>query len=297
MLTVPHSGRPGIVLGDVLPLAAAVPRDVHEAVVAARPDQTLLQRRLGDHEDRAVGLDAGVVAGDRTAGPLLLGLVVAGQVRADRRPGLAAVARCGRARWRRGRRSSGRAARRAIGRGPLEAVAHVLAGPAGGVVRPGADVARLPRAVVVARHDAQVLAGVDDVRVGGVGDHPAGLAAAHAVPVGVGDPAAAQRVARPLRRADVLQGAGDLERHAVVHGHVVELADRQRRRDPGLAAVVRDVDAAVVGADHPLGVRGIDPQVVVVAVAEEHLLERLAAVDALEHAARWGPRPRRGWPG
>ena len=75
----------------------------------------------------------------------------------------------------------------------------------------------------------------------------------------------------------------DVVRHAVVDGHVVELADRQRRREPGLAAVHGDIHAAVVGSDHALRVLRVDPEVVVIAVAVAlDVLERLAAVDALE---------------
>ena len=51
-----------------------------------------------------------------------------------------------------------------------------------------ADVACLPGAVVVAGDEAEVLPGVDDVGVGRVGGGVAGLAAAHPVPVGQGDP-------------------------------------------------------------------------------------------------------------
>ncbi len=49
--------------------------------------------------------------------------------------------------------------------------------------------------------------------------------------------------------------AGDVVRHPVVDGHVVELADRQRRREPGLAAVDGDVPRRRRCGDHPLGVR------------------------------------------
>ena len=94
-----------------------------------------------------------------------------------------------------------------------------------------------PRAVVVARDDAEVLAGVDDVRVARVGDDVAGLAAADAVPVAERGCRRARLLLGPLRGAEVLHRAGDVVGHAVVDGHVVELADRQRRRVPGLAAV------------------------------------------------------------
>ena len=59
-----------------------------------------------------------------------------------------------------------------------------------------------------------------------------------------------------------------------------------------------DVDAAVVGHDHPLRVRRIDPEVVVVAVVEAlHVFDGLAAVDRLAASAPAGTRLRRGWSG
>ena len=129
-----------------------------------------------------------------------------------------------------------------------------LAAHARGVLGPGADVARFLRPVVVARDDAEVFAGVDDVRIARVGVDVAGLAAADVVPVGEMD-AAGEAVARSLRGAEILHRAGDVVRTPVVDRHVVELRDRQRRRVPVRAAVARDVDAAVVGDDHPLADR------------------------------------------
>src|SRR5205814_1605932 len=137
---------------------------------------------------------------------------------------------------------------------------------------------------------AAVLAGVDDVRVGGVRDREAGLAAADTVPVREGDAVAAQAVAGRGARADVLHRPGHAIGHAVVGGDVVELADRQRRSVPGLAAAGRDIDAAVVAVDHPPGVLRIDPEIVMVAVMSAFdLVEALAAVDALEETHLRGP--------
>ena len=148
----------------------------------AGPEDALLLRRLGEGEDRAVHLDAGVVAGDRAAGPLLLVLVVAGQVAADRLPRLAAVA--GAEQHVGGVVEHLRVVRREHHRGgPLEAVLHLGRRDAGRVRRPGGDVAGLAGAVVVPGQVAAVLAGVDDVRVVRVGHGEAGLAAADGVPV------------------------------------------------------------------------------------------------------------------
>ena len=65
---------------------------------------------------------------------------------------------------------------------------------------------------------------------------------------------------------------------------VIALAERQRRSDTSSRrrwSVM--IDAAVVAVDDPLGILGIDPDVVVVAVVRAlDVLEGLAAVDALE---------------
>ncbi len=85
-------------------------------------------------------------------------------------------------------------------RRPLDAVARELRAPARAVLRPGAHVARLAGAVVVAGEDAEVLAGVDDVRVRGVVRGVAGLAPAHPVPVAQRDPRRGEAVGGARRR-------------------------------------------------------------------------------------------------
>src|SRR5581483_5491310 len=227
--------------------------DVNQPVVAADPQEALLLRRLRDGEDGAEHLDAGVVAGDRPAAPLLLLLVVAGQILGDDFPGVPGVA----------------GAEEDVGPvvdrlrvvlqdqdrgGPLEAVLHLRRVDATRVVLVDGDVAGLAGAVVVAGHDAAVLAGVDDVRVAGVGEDEPGLPAADSVPVAQMNAAGLERVARPAGAARVLQAGHDAVRGAGVGRDVVALRDGQRRRDPRLAPVGRDVHTAVVGADHPVGV-------------------------------------------
>ena len=93
VLTVAHSGNPGIAAGHVLPVLSVIGRHVDEAVVASGPNQAFLHRRFRDRKHRAVGLHASVVAGDRPTRPLLFRFVVSGQIRTDRFPGLATVAR------------------------------------------------------------------------------------------------------------------------------------------------------------------------------------------------------------
>ena len=53
---------------------------------------------------------------------------------------------------------------------------------------------------------------------------------------------------------------------------------------PGLAAVQRHARAAVVGVDQPLGLVGVDPQGVVVAMGGRNEVEALAAVGGAQHA-------------
>ena len=62
------------------PGLAAVPGQVHQAVIRADPDQSLRDRRLIDRKDRVVILDTGVVLRDRPAGGSLLGFVIARQI-------------------------------------------------------------------------------------------------------------------------------------------------------------------------------------------------------------------------
>src|SRR5262249_32411270 len=65
---------------------------------------------------------------------------------------------------------------------------------------------------------------------------------------------------------------------------VIELRDRQRRREPGAAPVRGYVHAAVVRGDHSSRIFGVDPDVVMVAVMDAaDGLKRLPPVDALEH--------------
>jgi hypothetical protein len=65
---------------------------------------------------------------------------------------------------------------------------------------------------------------------------------------------------------------------------VVELADRKRRREPCFTAVVRDVDAAIVGGNHPFRVLRINPEIVQIAMVESlDVLQGLSTIDRVEH--------------
>ena len=90
--------------------------------------------------------------------------------------------------------------------------------------------------------------------------------------------------ARTAPRSVVLQARADVVRTPHVDRHVVRLADGpEPRRFERLAAVVADVEAAVVAVHHVLAVVRVDPDRVVVHVTHAALdaRERLRAVDRL----------------
>ena len=91
--------------------------------------------------------------------------------------------------------------------------------------------------------------------------------------------------------AVVLHGAVHVERGRHVVGHVEELHHRQGPFLPGdlpprAALVVREHHAAVVAVDQHVGVGGVDPQGVVIAVHVADALERLPAVGGLVERER-----------
>src|SRR5579859_41425 len=263
--------------GDVGPVLAAVAGDVHEAVVRTGPDDAFLDGRSREREDRVVILDAGVVLRERTAGRALLGFVVAREVAAELRPGHAAV----------GGLKDGFAAvingvglvgRNHDGSGPLEAMLEVGGAGAHGIERPGRDVVDLMRFLVEARDEAVVGAGVNDVGVVGVGNDKAGFAPADFVPIGFVD-GALVAAAGDGDGGIVLQRAVNVVRNEVVSSYVVELRGGLiALGGPRLAAVMGDSGSAVVGVDHPVGMRGINPEAVIIAVRRTNDVERVAAV-------------------
>ncbi len=164
-------------------------------------------------------------------------------------------------------------------RGPVEAVPEVLGAPAGVGLGPDRDVAQLASGVVVAGQEALVAAGVDDVRVVRSNRDVAGLATADFVPLRQGD-GVVVGAAGHAHRGVVLLGAVDAVGRPGVDRDVVELSGGLVvEGGPGEATVEGDGAAAVVPEDHPLGIRGVDPEVVVVAVGRRYLLEGLTAVD------------------
>ena len=167
---------------------------------------------------------------------------------------------------------------------PLEAVLHRLDAGAHDVVRPDGDVVEAGGLVVVAGEQAVVGAGEDEAGVGGIGGDPAAFSAADLVPVGGGD-GSAVAAAGGFDGGVVLLGAVDVVRKVVVEGDTVELGGglvifgRE-----AFTAVEGDIDAAVVGLDHAVGVVVGDPKVVVVAVAGGDGFEGAAAIDGAVEA-------------
>ncbi len=265
------------------PRPAAIAREVHEAVVGARPQHVALVRRLDEREDRAVDLGARVVARDRPAGARQPGRIVPREVGARDLPALALVhgaehAIAGDPQF------LGVPARVEHRERPLKAVAMLGRRRAHAVrLRPHADHPLLAGAMVVVDQAPVAGAGADgaahdDVRIAGLHRDVAALAAAGLHPLRRRD-GAAMRVARHPHRPVVLLRAVDVVRLLVVRAHVVELRGRLVvDRRPRLPAVEAHARAAVVGLDHPPRVLRIDPEVVVVAVRRGELAERLAAV-------------------
>src|SRR5262249_7725119 len=107
---------------------------------------------------------------------------------------------------------------------PVEAVLQVRRLVAVRVVRPHADVLRLPGLRIVAGQDPDVLAGVDGAAVG-CRRGGAGRAAAYGFPVGGGDRAFFAPAANGDRGV-VLLRAVDHVGPLIVRGHVVELRGR-----------------------------------------------------------------------
>src|SRR5689334_3904123 len=89
-----------------------------------------------------------------------------------------------------------------------------------------------------------------------------------------------QAVARTAIGAAILLVAVDEVRDLIINGDVIELCDRELDAIPGVSAIDGDTDAAVVGDDHAIAVRGIDPHVVIVAAGDgRKIRQRFAAVD------------------
>ena len=274
---------------------------MHEAVVRPRPENLRIHRRLTDRENDARVLDANVVRREPAA-DLLPALVVAREIGRDHAPGLAAI----------GRHVHVLASdvqpvvivrRQRERRVPDEAVLETIGWPADRRQRPDLHVVHELRAAIVLRDDAAHApgsrsAGPHEIPVDGIGRREAALATADAHRMSARDareldaceeeiPCA--RIARHHGRRPVLPVAVDVIGDSVVDRRVIHLRERQLGLDPRLAAIDRHRDAAVVAHHHAVAVRGIDPDVVVIAAGilrERRIDDRPSAVQRLRPVRR-----------
>src|SRR5580692_8584355 len=64
---------------------------MHQAVIGARPQNVFLLGRFSERKNDVIVFDGILILGDWATGILLLGFVVASQIRADFRPGVACI--------------------------------------------------------------------------------------------------------------------------------------------------------------------------------------------------------------
>src|SRR5713101_3384517 len=155
--------------------------DLDQAVVGAGPDQDVRQGRGSNGKNGVVIFGAGIVDGDWAARSLLFRFVVARQVATDRFPVGAAVGGLEDAlasvvnRVRIVRRGHD-------GRRPLKTVIEWGRTPRVGEFGPHGNALDLVRAAVKARDVALIVAGIHDVRVGGIGGNVSGFPAPNGIP-------------------------------------------------------------------------------------------------------------------
>src|SRR6185437_6607264 len=242
--------------GDVLPGLAVVAGDIDQAVIGAGPDDPGLDGRFADGVEGAVNLFAGGIAGDGLAAGALGARRMGGEIGGDGFPGDAAVA---------GAVEELRAVVDDMGvvggdlhgRDALEAVEEGVAAIA--VEGFGADpVLLLVVGADVLTAELPLAAAVNDVGIGLAGDDGTGLAAGTEI-VG-GRMIVDQHAAGKDHGIVVLLGTVDAVGELVIHGDLVDLrGGLVELAGPGLAAIERNVGAAVVGLDHVERVLRVDP--------------------------------------
>src|SRR5579883_888236 len=165
--------------------------------------------------------------------------------------------------------------------GPLEAVLQVAGGPAAGSLGPDRDIARLLRAIVIARHISLIAAGVDNIGVIWAHSDIAALAATDLIVVGESNRAEVRAAGQRDSRVILLRAIDAIGR-LVIGDHMIKLSGRLIiDRGPAIAAVEGHARAAVVAADHALCIAGIDPEIVIIAVWHRNLDKGLSAIDRL----------------
>src|SRR5882724_136836 len=252
-----------------------------EAVVGSCPEHAVLLGRFRQAENDVVILDGVLIFCDGTAGILLLGLVVAREVRANRGPGAALIHRTENE-LRGVIDNIGIVLRNEDRHGP--GVAVFLSGSRVTIRnhRPLLDALGLIGAAIEPSEDWALVVGVNDVGIAGIHGNRAAFTAADGIPVAAIDEAAV------AARADsdggvVLLGAIDAIQKFIVGSNVIKL----RRwlvtlRGPIFSAIYGDRCAAIVSVNHAQGILGINPQSVMIAMRCAQPFERLAAIHGAE---------------
>src|ERR1700722_6766162 len=133
------------------------------------------------------------------------------------------------------------------------------------VVRFWLDEARLQSEPIDAGDKAALRFRINVTGIGWIRKRPESVSAAKIFPPAIGNPAGILGVAHP--HAVVLQPTKNVIRISIVRAHVIELRDRQVvTLPPGVAAIVGVPDASVVAGDEVIGIIGIYPHIVEIAV-------------------------------
>ena len=168
------------------------------------------------------------------------------------------------------------------GRRPLKPVIEWGRTPRVGEFGPHGNALDLVRAPVKARDVALIVAGIHNVRVGGIGGNVSRFPAADRVPF-VAANRAFIAAAGNRHGGIILLRAVDVVRRPRVGDDVVELRGRLVvLACPGLAAIQADGNAPIVRGDHSFCILRIDPQAVIVAMRNFNFIEVAATIGGLE---------------
>src|SRR6266404_2595433 len=256
---------------------------MEEAVVGSGPKHAILLGRFGQTEHDVVMLDGVLIFCDGATGILLLGLVIASEVRTDSGPGATLIG---------GTENELRAVIDHVGvvlrnenrHGPGIAVFLFYGRVTIRNHRPLLDALGLTGAAIEAGEDGPLVVGVNDVRIARVRDNVAAFTAADGIPVAAIDEAAV------AARADadggiVLLGAIEAVEKIIVRGDVIKLRGWLiALRGPIFSSVDSDRSAAVVSVDHAVRIAGVNPQTVMIAVWRVQTIPGLAAVHGAEES-------------
>src|SRR5581483_1681954 len=240
----------------IIPGLTAILRYMDQAIIRAIPEQAALERRFNEGEDRAVIFRTRIVLRDWPTGSFHPAGIVARQVGADNFPALALVG-CAEDIVAGLIEDVGIVRREDNRAGPLEAVLQIARAPARSELGPDGDIARLARAVIVARDVALVVARVDDIGIIWPDRDIAAFATTDIVPIGL-------RNARPGRAIGHADGGVVLLRPVDAVGNLVIRRDMVELGRgliiwgrPALAAIEGDAGPAIVPHDHPARIIGI----------------------------------------